>query len=175
MRKKPASSLRKLRDLGVLGREMTESFDLQPLQPNRIIRRERGASQAGRIRHPTCLTDSLASRAVGARCLFIQRGLELASNHTPKGKVQLMNRLLTKSGMQFTVAVALLLSLTPGAPGYSILTHEAIIDTTWDTGIKPLLTSRFGTATPEQLRKAHAYAYGGAIIQDMGYYPFGSK
>jgi len=99
----------------------------------------------------------------------------LASNHTPKGKVQLMNRLLTKTGMQFTVAVALLLSLTPGAPGYSVLTHEAIIDTTWDTGIKPLLTSRFGTATPEQLRKAHAYAYGGAIIQDMGYYPFGSK
>jgi hypothetical protein len=61
------------------------------------------------------------------------------------------------------------------SPGYSVLTHEAIIDSTWDTSIKPLLTQRFGGATAEELRKAHAYAYGGAIIQDMGYYPFGSK
>lgn len=60
-------------------------------------------------------------------------------------------------------------------PGYSVLTHEAIIDTVWDTSLKPTLLKRYPDLTPEQLREAHAYAYGGAIIQDMGYYPFGSK
>jgi hypothetical protein len=64
--------------------------------------------------------------------------------------------------------------LLPGAAGYSVLTHEAIIDATWGDSIRPLLLKRFPGATPDQLREAHAYAYGGAIIQDMGYYPFGS-
>jgi hypothetical protein len=59
--------------------------------------------------------------------------------------------------------------------GYSVLTHEAIIDSAWDANIKPLLLKRFPDATPDDLVKAHSYAYGGAIIQDMGYYPFGSK
>ena len=58
--------------------------------------------------------------------------------------------------------------------GYSVLTHEAIIDAAWKDGIEPLLLTRFPNATPEELLQAHAYAYGGAIIQDMGYYPFGS-
>ncbi len=58
---------------------------------------------------------------------------------------------------------------------YSVLTHEAIIDSAWETDIQPLLARRFPSASAEDLRKAHAYAYGGAIIQDMGYYPFGSK
>jgi hypothetical protein len=61
------------------------------------------------------------------------------------------------------------------AAAYSVLTHEAIIDTNWPRELKPLLLKRFPNATEEQLREAHAYAYGGAIIQDMGYYPFGSK
>lgn len=64
---------------------------------------------------------------------------------------------------------------TPPANAYSVLTHEAIIDQNWDNGIKPLLLKRFPGSTDEQLRQAHANAYGGAIIQDMGYYPFGSK
>ena len=59
--------------------------------------------------------------------------------------------------------------------GYSVLTHEAIIDTTWDMNIRPLLAARFPNPTDEELREAHAYAYGGCIIQDMGYYPFGSR
>jgi hypothetical protein len=57
----------------------------------------------------------------------------------------------------------------------SVLTHEAIIDSTWGDGIRPLLLKRFPNATRDDLRKAHAYAYGGCIIQDMGYYPFGSR
>lgn len=56
-----------------------------------------------------------------------------------------------------------------------MLTHEAIIDAAWKDGIEPLLIERFPNATPEELLKAHAYAYGGAIIQDLGYYPFGNS
>jgi Zinc dependent phospholipase C len=63
----------------------------------------------------------------------------------------------------------------PSAFSYSVLTHQAIIDSAWDTSIKSLLLKRFPDATPDQLLEAHAYAYGGSIIQDMGYYPFGSK
>jgi hypothetical protein len=59
--------------------------------------------------------------------------------------------------------------------GYSVLTHEAIIDSVWDTSVRKLLLKRFPGATPEELEQAHAYAYGGCIIQDMGYYPFSSS
>jgi hypothetical protein len=72
-------------------------------------------------------------------------------------------------------AALLVLAGWRAVSGYSVLTHEAIIDTVWDTSLKPLLLKRFPDLTPEQLREAHGYAYGGAIIQDMGYYPFGSK
>ncbi len=58
---------------------------------------------------------------------------------------------------------------------YSVLTHEAIIDVAWDKTIKPLLLKKFPASTADQLREAHAYAYGGAVAPDMGYYPFGSK
>src|SRR6202022_2652790 len=57
---------------------------------------------------------------------------------------------------------------------YSVLSHEAIIDSAWDGNIKPLLLKRFPDATPEELREAHGYAYGGAIIQAMGSYPHGT-
>lgn len=57
---------------------------------------------------------------------------------------------------------------------YSVLAHEAVIDSAWDTTIRPLLLKRFPNATKEELKEAHGYAYGGAIIQDMGYYPHGS-
>lgn len=57
---------------------------------------------------------------------------------------------------------------------YAVLAHEAIIDAAWDTHIKPLLLARFPNATEENLSEAQAYAYGGSIIQDMGYYPYGS-
>ena len=74
-----------------------------------------------------------------------------------------------------SIAVLVLgLWLLPSVAGYSVLTHEAIIDAAWGDGIRPLLLTRFPSATHDELRKAHAYAYGGAIIQDMGYYPFGS-
>jgi len=73
--------------------------------------------------------------------------------------------------------LALLMSFAWPAPsaGYAVLAHEAIIDSAWDTNIRPLLLKRFPQATPEELKEAHGYAYGGAIIQDMGYYPHGNK
>jgi hypothetical protein len=73
------------------------------------------------------------------------------------------------------ILLTLTLLLAQTSLGYSVLTHQAIIDTTWKDSLRPLLLKRFPHATDEQLREAHAYAYGGAIIQDMGYYPFGSK
>jgi hypothetical protein len=69
----------------------------------------------------------------------------------------------------------MVLSLPPGLAAYSVLTHEAIIDSAWKIRIQPLLLERFPHATKDELHVAHAYTYGGAIIQDMGYYPHGSK
>jgi hypothetical protein len=61
----------------------------------------------------------------------------------------------------------------PRAQAYSLLTHEQLIDLTWDSSIVPLLKSRYPTLTPQQIEQARAYAYGGCVIQDIGYYPFG--
>jgi hypothetical protein len=59
--------------------------------------------------------------------------------------------------------------------GYSVLTHEAIVDSLWDVSIQKMLLKRFPQATPEELERAHAYVYGGCILQDMGYYPFSNR
>ena len=75
------------------------------------------------------------------------------------------------------MAILVLALLLPAALsyGYTVLTHEAIVDAVWDTSMRKLLLKRFPGATPEQLEQAHAYAYGGCIIQDLGYYPFSSR
>jgi hypothetical protein len=80
-----------------------------------------------------------------------------------------------KSGLAWEARLATLLLLCNSVfYGDSVLTHEAIVDALWDASIKTMLLERFPVATPEELRQAHAYAYGGCILQDMGYYPFGS-
>ena len=56
---------------------------------------------------------------------------------------------------------------------YSVLSHQAVIDSAWEDSIKPALHAKYPEATREQLLEAHAYVYGGAIIQDLGYYPYG--
>lgn len=61
-----------------------------------------------------------------------------------------------------------------GVRAYAVLSHEAIIDAAWESHMKPLLLKKYPQATEEDLSRAQAYAYGGAIIQDMGYYPYGS-
>jgi Zinc dependent phospholipase C len=78
----------------------------------------------------------------------------------------------------FVYAVAvLLLALACGgvSSAYSVLTHEEIVDLLWTDEIQPLLLKRFPGLSEDQLKDAHAFAYGGAVIQDLGYYPFGSK
>jgi hypothetical protein len=72
------------------------------------------------------------------------------------------------------LALALLMCST-GATAYSVLTHEEIVDLLWTGEIRPLLLKRYPGLTEEEIKQAHAYAYGGAVIQDLGYYPFGSK
>jgi hypothetical protein len=62
-----------------------------------------------------------------------------------------------------------------GLSAYSVLTHEEIVDLLWTDKVQPLLLARYPGLSEDQIREAHAYAYGGAVIQDLGYYPFGSK
>ena len=72
--------------------------------------------------------------------------------------------------------LALLLSLgVARSSAYSVLGHEQIIDLAWKDHLVPLLLQRFPNLSDAQLREAHAYAYGGSLIQDMGYYPHGDK
>ena len=73
--------------------------------------------------------------------------------------------------------VVLIVLCVNGSPvrAYSVLTHEQIIDLAWEDHIQRLLLQRYPQATPEDLRRAHAFAYGGSLVQDMGYYPFGKK
>jgi Zinc dependent phospholipase C len=80
------------------------------------------------------------------------------------------------SHLRLLIALVLLL-LVPGRPAsaYSVLSHEQVVDLAWNSNMVPLLKQRYPELTDDQLKEAHAYAYGGAIIQDIGYYPFGSK
>lgn len=77
--------------------------------------------------------------------------------------------------VRLLVLVGLILVPFRPAKGYSVLTHEQIVDLAWADRIVPLLKQRFPNATEEEINQAHAYAYGGSIIQDLGYYPFGSS
>ena len=75
--------------------------------------------------------------------------------------------------LPIAVSAALLIAVQP-ARAYSVLAHEANVDALWDRGIQPLLLQRFPHATRPQLIAARSFAYGGSVIQDIGYYPFGS-
>lgn len=85
-----------------------------------------------------------------------------------------MKGLLRSFACGLVALSAITFSTTP-ADAYSVLTHEELIDLAWNSSIRPLLLARFPGATDAQLVEAHAYAYGGCVIQDMGYYPFGKK
>jgi hypothetical protein len=74
-----------------------------------------------------------------------------------------------------TLALCVFLMCSGGSFAYSVLTHEEIVDLVWTSEIRPLLLKRFPGMSEDQLKEAHAYAYGGAVIQDLGYYPFGNR
>jgi len=76
--------------------------------------------------------------------------------------------------VRFVAVLLAVLLCNTHSYAYSVLTHEEIVDLVWSDELRPLLLQRFPTLTEDQLTVAHAYAYGGAVIQDLGYYPFGS-
>jgi hypothetical protein len=75
--------------------------------------------------------------------------------------------------LPFTTLLLVLLTIPKPTHAYSVLTHEQIIDLAWADSIQPILLGRYPNLTEAQLREARAYAYGGCVIQDLGYYPFG--
>ena len=80
-------------------------------------------------------------------------------------------RRTARSGAAFLIAA---FALSVPARAYSVLSHEEVVDMAWKTNIVPMLQARFPGISDDDLRQAHAYAYGGSVIQDIGYYPFGS-
>lgn len=76
--------------------------------------------------------------------------------------------------MVLTVIIATA-ALPRSAVGYATFTHEELIDLAWNDSIQPLLLRRYPGTTEDGLITAHAFAYGGCLIQDLGYYPFGKK
>jgi hypothetical protein len=87
-------------------------------------------------------------------------------------------RATLQPGTRFAIAAVMLILILTGWPrpadAYSVLSHEANVDALWDSSIKPLLHQRFPRATADEIQHARAFAYGGSVIQDLGYYPFGN-
>lgn len=84
----------------------------------------------------------------------------------------MMRRL--RETLALLAALALLLAIPERTEAYSVMAHQAIVDSAWDADIRPVLKKRFPNATEDDIRASKAYSYGGAIIQDLGYYPGGS-
>ena len=82
---------------------------------------------------------------------------------------------LSKRGSIIGLVVAVIVVTASPLSAYSVLSHEATIDVTWDKVLEPLLKQRFPRASADDLLRARAFAYGGSVIQDLGYYPFGNK
>jgi hypothetical protein len=76
---------------------------------------------------------------------------------------------------KLTLVLAVLISTSRPLAAVSVLSHEAMIDVTWESDLRPLLLVRYPDATPEQIQEAHSFAYGGSVIQDLGYYPLGNQ
>ena len=79
-----------------------------------------------------------------------------------------------REALALVSVLALLLVNPEKTEAYSVTSHQAIIDVVWEPNIKPAIRKRFPNAGEEEIDRGQAYAYGGAIIQDLGYYPFGS-
>jgi hypothetical protein len=97
-----------------------------------------------------------------------------SSGHSPCSAIPRSSR-LTPPKIVLVVVLAGTLAAASSADAYSVLTHEANVDAAWDAAIKPLLIQRYPRAGADGLLSARAFAYGGSVIQDLGYYPFGSR
>jgi len=78
-------------------------------------------------------------------------------------------------GAKALLVLGAVLMLAQASGAYSVLTHEQVVDLVWENRLLPMVKARFPNLTDKQIREAHAYAYGGSLVQDMGYYPFGSR
>jgi hypothetical protein len=87
-------------------------------------------------------------------------------------RMSILVRVLRTSYFPTALFLFLVFACAQSAGGYSVLTHEEMIDLSWAESIRPLLLKRYPSLTYAQLREARAYAYGGCVIQDLGYYPF---
>ena len=77
--------------------------------------------------------------------------------------------------LRWWLLAMLVFSMVRPGYGYSVLSHEEVVDQAWLPYLRPLIEQRYPGLTAEQIRECHAYAYGGSVIQDIGYYPFGDK
>ncbi len=82
---------------------------------------------------------------------------------------------MPRTTIRLLLAASLMLATLVSARAYSLLSHEEVVDMAWPQYLLPLLQKRYPGLTPDQITECHAYAYGGSVIQDMGYYPFGSR
>jgi hypothetical protein len=82
---------------------------------------------------------------------------------------------MRRMGVHVVTALTLLLSAPTPSGAYSVLAHEALLDSVWDVSVVPFIEQRFPGTSAEDVARARAYAYGGSLIQDLGYYPFGSR
>ncbi|MGC2325009.1 MAG: zinc dependent phospholipase C family protein, partial [Terriglobales bacterium] len=85
------------------------------------------------------------------------------------------HKVIRRASIGLALSVLLVCALSQVCSGYSVLTHEQIVDLLWADQIKPLLLQKYPGTSAEDLRVAHGYAYGGCLVQDMGYYPFGNR
>lgn len=83
-----------------------------------------------------------------------------------------MKPLAILRSLVITIILCLFYPVTSNA--FSVYAHLAIVDASWKKSIVPLLKEKFPNATDEELKIAHSYAYGGSLMPDMGYFPFGS-
>jgi Zinc dependent phospholipase C len=81
----------------------------------------------------------------------------------------------SRKTLSLTAVLLLATGVTQPALGFGLFTHESLIEVSWKAMIEPLLVKRTPNATPEQLQEARKYAYGGAIIQDLGYFPHSNE
>lgn len=85
-----------------------------------------------------------------------------------------MNLLSRYPFIKAALASFILLFSTLNSKAYSILAHEAIIDASWQTHLLPMIREKYPDLKGEDVKMAHSYAYGGAMVADMGYMPFGN-
>jgi hypothetical protein len=79
------------------------------------------------------------------------------------------------TGQFARIVLAVLLAAHQSLPAYSFQSHEELIDLNWKPAILPFLRARFPYATEAELERAHAFAFGGCAMQDLGYYPFSNE